>query len=546
MKTRNIFAAAIAVLALAVSCQKEQLTVLDGIKVSSSYVAIPVGTAEEVAAEAIMTQKITVTAKADWEILDWKTYNKDDKTKVETGAWLTVSPMNGQAGETVVTFSSKATASNNAAEVKIKCGEEVQILNVIQGVAQVSKATCAQIMAGPDSKTYRVTGKVTKITETATYGNWYINDGTVDGDGVYIYGTKYEGKTKQAALEKLGIEVGDELTIEGPKTTYNGTVELVDVDVIKVVKSLCKVENSDSLKVEKEGGLIQAKVIAKGGELKFNIKADWLSVRSIESIAATYDEKGKEKTPAMLGVNILVGPNEGGAREGQIDFTSGSSTVAATISQAGAIVEVSVAEFLAAAEGTALFKVSGFITNRTDLSGHKFDLTNYGNFDLTDASGNVYVYGIGAKGDIATYGVKEGDIITVIGQRGAYNGAPQMAKGQYVSHKAVAAVTAAGVAALTDDDKNDPKNYIRLTGKVTKPAVTTNKFDLETYGNFDLVDESGAIYVYGVSTGWNGETKKFGTLGVKEGDTITIVGYKTSYKGAAQVVAMYVSHTSAE
>ena len=60
-------------------------------------------------------------------------------------------------------------------------------------------------------------------------------------------------------------------------------------------------------------------------------------------------------------------------------------------------------------------------------------------------------------------------------------------------------------------------------------------------GNFDLVDDSGSILVYGVSTGWKGQTKKFDTLGVSEGDTITIVAYKTSYQGNAQVVGMYVS-----
>ena len=45
----------------------------------------------------------------------------------------------------------------------------------------------------------------------------------------------------------LGIEVGDIVTVEGPKTTYNGTVELVNVTVINIEKSLIKV---DSLMVD--------------------------------------------------------------------------------------------------------------------------------------------------------------------------------------------------------------------------------------------------------------------------------------------------------
>ena len=93
------------------------------------------------------------------------------------------------------------------------------------------------------------------------------------------------------------------------------------------------------------------------------------------------------------------------------------------------------------------------------------------------------------------------------------------------------------------DDKN---TYYRISGVVGKSEEANTKFDLETNGNFGLTDETGSVYIYGVSTGWNGETKKFGTLDVKEGDTLTILAYKTSYKGLVEGVGMYLNHTSAE
>jgi hypothetical protein len=85
---------------------------------------------------------------------------------------------------------------------------------------------------------------------------------------------------------------------------------------------------------------------------------------------------------------------------------------------------------------------------------------------------------------------------------------------------------------------------------VVKSEEPNTKFDLETYGNLSLQDETGEIYVYGVSTGWNGASKQFGTLGVKEGDQLTVIGYRTSYtKGDYKLLqiggAMYVSHVSA-
>ena len=96
---------------------------------------------------------------------------------------------------------------------------------------QVTTATCAEILAGTDGTVYRVTGKCVEIANT-TYGNWYLEDAT---GKVYIYGTlDAEGNTKNFA--SLGIEVGDEITVEGPRKTYKETVELVDVKVIEIKK----------------------------------------------------------------------------------------------------------------------------------------------------------------------------------------------------------------------------------------------------------------------------------------------------------------------
>ncbi|MBO6030566.1 MAG: hypothetical protein J6Q22_03760, partial [Prevotella sp.] len=97
---------------------------------------------------------------------------------------------------------------------------------------QVTTATCAEILAGTDGTVYRVTGKCVEIANT-TYGNWYLEDAT---GKVYIYGTlDAEGNTKNFA--SLGIEVGDEITVEGPRKTYKETVELVDVKVIEIKKA---------------------------------------------------------------------------------------------------------------------------------------------------------------------------------------------------------------------------------------------------------------------------------------------------------------------
>ena len=90
----------------------------------------------------------------------------------------------------------------------------------------------------------------------------------------------------------------------------------------------------------------------------------------------------------------------------------------------GDVKTVTVAEFNAAAESTDVwYKLTGTISNLKDGD-------QYGNFDLTDATGSVYVYGVlsekgGAKKlfqELVTkYGLANGSTITIIGNRGSYN-----------------------------------------------------------------------------------------------------------------------------
>lgn len=67
----------------------------------------------------------------------------------------------------------------------------------------------------------------------------------------------------------------------------------------------------------------------------------------------------------------------------------------------------------------------------------------------------------------------------------------------------------------------------------------------EVYGNFDLEDATGSVYVYGLTaTPVSANDKSFSSIGIKEGDTVTIMGTRTSYNGTPQVggPAYYVSH----
>ena len=482
MKLKYIFASIVAALAL-VSCEKEADHYLKEIKVSSSYVALNT---------AGGSTAIEIEATDSWSIS-------------EMPEWLSISPASGSAGKSTVNFSA-GEGEGRTAEIVIKCGEKTQRINVIQGIATVSNATCAEVIAGPDSKTYRVTGTVTGIVNT-TYGNWYLQDETGE---IYIYGTlDAKGNTKN--FLSLGLEVGDEVTVEGPKTTYNGTVELVDVTVLKINKSLIKVElvDPEDATLPQEGGDMTVVLSNKGNSLGFVVPEDaksWLGATVVDDNV----------------VILTAAPNEGGDRETTVIFntTDGKKdyTAELKVTQKGAILDVSVAEFLAAPVGSVIYRVTGVITNVANPT--------YGNVNIKDFSGEAYVYGIGAKGDFEKLGLKLGDIVTLLGNRGEYKGSAQMTGGQLESSTPV---TEADIPTILSAEDGA---YFRVSG-------TVKEIKNDVYGNIYITDGTNDLYVYGCypGVGASGDARKgvVAAEGIEVGDILTVFGPKSTYNGSPQI-----------
>ena len=83
--------------------------------------------------------------------------------------------------------------------------------------------------------------------------------------------------------------------------------------------------------------------------------------------------------------------------------------------------------------------------------------------------------------------------------------------------------------------------YYELTGVISGLSAGGNAV---IYGNFDLTDETGTVYVYGLDKAFTavGNTKankSFGELGLKDGDKITLRGLRGSYNGKIEVMGAY-------
>lgn len=492
MKLKNIFSLfLLSVVALFTSCSNDDdITLLSDLQVSQSYISIP---------EEGGSVSITVTAKADWNL-----ENVPD--------WITPSAETGTAGETELTFTAEAySGGRNSDAMTITCNGKVQHLNVVQGEVSITNATCAEVIAGPDNKTYQVTGTVTAIANT-TYGNLYINDGTGE---VYIYGT-LDATGAEKNFLSLGIEVGDEITVQGPKQTYNGTVELVNVTVVNINKSLIKIDSLSATSIPKDGGTITAYVTTKGSGVSVDIPEnakDWLSIASIKQSGTSAE------------VTFKAAANEGGIRSTELTLGTVADgktyTTQTTITQEGGIQDVSVKEFNEAADGEAQYRLKGVAT----------DVQSNGTFTLTDWSGSTMVY---KSTNSVAKGVKNGDIVTVVGTHDTYKGTVELVGGDVTEVNPTTTISIADFMGLPDSDAN----YM-ITGTITNIVN-------DHYGNVYISDGTNEVYLYGLYPGYGatGDARYDFVVnsGLKVGDEITVIGAHLTYNGTIEIKnAIFVS-----
>ncbi len=474
MKLRNIFTMLTALLAFAfVGCEEES-RFLDEVQVSQSYIALPVDGG---------SANITLNATDSWEIQS-------------IPEWLTVTPASGNAGaEQTVKFSAEATTSTNEAMLSLVCGGATQILNVLQMADKIELpiSSCADVIAGEDGTIFRAKGRVTSITNTQ-YGNWYLEDET---GTILIYGT-LDASGAEKNFVSLGIEVGDVVTCEGPKKTYGSDIELVNVTVIKIEKSLIRFDDME-FEIDDKGGRLDMPITWKGGDLQYEISAEatWLSFSGI----------GKDGD--MLKYSFNVEPYEvmAGPRTATVKFTATLvgeekttvSEVEVLVRQYGITPEaISVTEALKATKGDWI-SVTGIVTG----------LNNKG-FILTDKDG-VSIQGY----PNATPTVKIGDEILLTGSYTVYNKVAEIekpvirtisTKNEVVYPKAKTVTE--GLIKEFDGKTVNSTEYVELTG------VPSGQ-----YGDILVEGTDG----YGISP--YQALKSFNYPADFEGKTVTIKGY---------------------
>ena len=325
-----------------------------------------------------------------------------------------------------------------------------------------------------NSENVYVTGIVTETTDiSASYGNatYYISDDAKGTNRFYVYrGKLLDGA---AVTAETDLVVGDSVTVCGKIKNYKGTIEFDQGSYLTYIKKGDGTEQGGGGNTSGEGTAespysVTAAIAAGTGT---GVYVKGFVVGSIDGKSTT-DAKFSAETNTASNILIAASANEtdvakcmpvqlptGDVRSalnlvdnagnykkevtlyGNIEkyfSVTGLKSVTYAIlngteigtkpdggNTGGDVINtVTVAEFIAAPVSTDVwYKLTGTISNLKDG-----DL--YGNFDLTDATGSVYVYGLlsekgGAKKlfqELVTkYGLTNGSTITIIGNRGEYN-----------------------------------------------------------------------------------------------------------------------------
>lgn len=583
MKLKNIFAIALSALLFTACSEDDPIGSFANLKVDKNFVTIPTTGADVT---------VTVTADSDWALenlysVEATIDGKKQKlyypvpvalNKAKTAGeptWLTVDKTSGTAGETVLTLHAGKTEGGRETEICINMGGLKQFIKVRQGELTAASAKCSEIMTGTEGKNYRVTGRITKISGME-YGNWFLDDGTYDFsktaknvDGLYIYGT-LDKKGKSGKVNPIdgadgwGFEVGDQITVEGPLTIYNGQYELVNVTVVKIVKSLIQVVTPEQ-EVELEGGQIEVKVAYKGSGAYYTIaeKAkSWITYEGVSYKGGT--KTIFEQNPADTAIyKFNIAANASDKRTGAITFTSASgknsSQIAYTVTQKGVAFPPTgkgteadpfnvTAAINAAQAGMTGAYVKGIICKAPESVNTKYgSCTYFISADGKTTSDQLQVYsGLFLQKEQFTSKdqLKVGDEVIVVGDLKMYNGAPEIDKNNWIvslnGKTSVGGEEPAGTAknpftvaqAFAYIDGGGADN-VYVKGKVSKVVYTfdashkTGTFWISEDGTFnnDLTKDFEAYSVY-----WLGNKEWVDGMGqVAVGDEVVLCGKITKY-----------------
>ena len=449
MKLRNLFLGVCSAAAMFVACeQAEQNLGTPDISISESEMTFDMNGGD---------QDLTVTATRDW--------------KVENDAdWVVVSPDSGAASadpQTVTVSVLPNEGLDRTADLVFTIGLKKKYLTVTQsgpgGSAEalivysnnfdVSKAQNNSGWPYLDSNYDLWDNKKGTGAETVEYefgGKMSVRTSgkaSNDGSGYSHYAGSGTNKIFFGAATSI-LKI-NKITLNGTQTdfalSFGGQKYLQDGD---------SNFSWDQFKVYVSNDMQKWVELSMAFPADADINGDWnlascnftvpagttqlgLAFVATESSAYSIDDVLLQNGEAGQVIDFSAGTAIDGTTGGNTGSgDSGNGDSGSTADQPTTLVKATIAEFLAAAEDDTWYELTGEIINIAK--------TDYGNFTIKDATGEVYIYGMTSKWvgsndkSFSQLGLKVTDTVTLGTKRTSYQGTPQgggnPVPAYYISH----------------------------------------------------------------------------------------------------------------
>ncbi|MBR4367737.1 MAG: hypothetical protein IKP52_00340, partial [Prevotella sp.] len=333
---------------------------------------------------------------------------------------------------------------------------------------------------------YQLTGTIKNLKDGDQYGNFDIEDAT---GSVYVYGLLSEKGGEKKKFQELvaakGIANGKKITIIGNRGAYNGTPQ---------------VANAYFVSIEDGGG---SDTPTPSGATGTGTKDDPFNIAAAIAKCQEIGETASTEKYYIKGIVVTGGTVSGGY--GNVTFKMGDTKDATDLFTAYQV---------AGSDGEKL--ADGYEVKAGDEVVVYGPICNYkGNTPETSGKSAAQIVTINGKKTNDTSGGGESGGGDATGADGS----------------TIISVADFNAAAVSNDV------WYQLTGTIK------NLKDGDQYGNFDLEDSTGSVYVYGVLAEKGGEKKKFQDLvaakGIANGKKITIVGTRGEYNGKIEVMNAY-------
>lgn len=423
------------------------------------------------------------------------------------------------ASNTTVTYNGE----NQMFTVVLKDGE-----TVIEGITFTYTLNDAAFTGATNAGTYEVTVSYNSETygQGTTVVTFVIEKANYNLDGISLDQTALTYNGEKQNLKLVGTLPEGVTAVFSEGLTNVGTKEIV-------VTFTHSNANYNEITTTLTGTLtINAKSLEKD-------MFDVIPEQAYTGSAITPEVTGKfNGTALVLGTDF------------DVEYTSNTDKGTATVTVAGKgnftgeitltfVIGDSALEKAKAAREALETKYASVLTGTLASTVTKLDVVAENGSVITWASNNT-VLSVAEDGTVTILAAETDQEVTLTATISYGDVSPEYATFTFVV-KAAEKIEEKTIQEMIDAEVSE--TYFTVTGIVRNIAD-------KTYGNFDLVDlndSSISIYVYRLLSEKGGQKGQFKSLGIVEGDTLTLVGKRGVYKDTIEIVdAYYVSHKKNE